>query len=183
MNTLDRTIPVPKALHEVHGERTSPRDLFWTYLAALGVMAVVIALGIQHELPAWKTALAALIAVDLAGGVVSNFSECTNAYYNGSRRRRAVFLALHVVQPAVLAFLFPESALLAGTVMIYTLAWALVIALSAQRRRMRTTAAAAVVAGIIGIVLWPAAFPGLTLMLLLYLVKLVLAFAVDWSAP
>lgn len=178
-------IAVPRWLHDLHGTHSTRRDLALVQGCAWGVTALVAALALAQGLPPWAVALLALLAVDIAGGVVSNVTPGTNAHYNASRRARIVFLALHVLQPAALVWLFPGWAVPIAGVAALTLATAAGIEARGRRAAAAPPAVAAAV-GLIALILLapagfgPAPFAGLPLILVLYVLKVAVAFPVDW---
>lgn len=178
-------VAVPWWLHELHGTRSTRRDLALVQGCAWGVTALVAALALAEGLPLWAVALLALLVVDIAGGVVSNVTPGTNAHYNASRRARVVFLALHVLQPAALIWMFPEWAAVIMAVTVLTLATGFGIEFRGRRADAAPVAVASAVAVISLIVLAPAVvgpapFIGLPLILVLYVLKVAVAFPVDW---
>lgn len=183
--TLSPIVAVPWWLHELHGTHSTRRDLALVQGCAWGVTALVAALAIAEGLSLWAVALLALLVVDIAGGVVSNVTPGTNAHYNASRRARIVFLSLHVLQPAALVWLFPDWATPITGVAALTLATGFGIEARGRRAAAAPVAVAAAV-GLIALVLLapaafgPAPFVGLPVILVLYVLKVAVAFPVDW---
>ncbi|WP_372424533.1 hypothetical protein [Salinarimonas chemoclinalis] len=183
--TTSHVIEVPKWLRELHGTRSTRRDLVLVQGCAWGVTALVAALAFAEGLPLWAVALLALLVVDIAGGVVSNVTPGTNAHYNRSRRARVVFLALHVLQPAALVWLFPGWAVPVAGIAVLTLVTAFGIEAQGRRAAAAPVAVSAAVGLVALIMLAPAAFGtapflGLPLILVLYVLKVAVAFPVDW---
>ncbi len=179
---LNQEISIPAALRELHGERATGTDLLLTYgtgiLTAAGVAAFA-----DLSLPPARWLVLSLLLVDIAGGVTANFTRGTNSYYASRPGLRLVYILLHTVQPAVLVWLFPGQgcrlALFAGYTLLATLG---VNALS-QYRYQRLGAGLLTALGVLLLhllALEPAVLTGL---LTLYLIKLVLAFAVRWEEP
>lgn len=183
--TVSPTIAVPRWLHELHGTHSTRRDLAMVQGTAWGVTALVAGLAVADGLPLWTVALVALLVVDIAGGVVSNVTPGTNAHYGASRRSRINFLTLHVLQPTALILLFPDWAVPIAGIAALTLATALGIEFFGQRAGAAPVAVAAAV-GLIALTLvgpagfGPAPFLGLPIILVLYVLKVAVAFPVDW---
>ncbi len=179
---LEQEITVPAALRELHGERATGTDLLLTYgtgiLTAAGVAAFA-----DLSLPPARWLVLNLLLVDIAGGVTANFTRGTNAYYAGRPGLRLVYILLHVVQPAVLLWLFPGQggrlALFAG----YTLLATFTVNAIPQYRYQRLGAGLLTTLGVLLLHLLALAPAVLTGLLTLYLLKLVLAFAVRWPEP
>ncbi len=117
---MDKIVKVPRFLYEIHGKNPTALDLWLTYAAGTigGVVGVVLAYTSGIDL--WKALLVGLLFFDIAGGVVANFTVSTRTYYGRSRRRRILFLCLHVLQPLLMALILGDYLLL----MIFTAAFA-----------------------------------------------------------
>lgn len=179
------TIPIPRWLHELHGTHSTRRDLVLVQGSAWSLTALVTATAVADGLPLWAVALLALLMIDIAGGVVSNVTPGTNAHYNASRRTRTVFLALHLLQPAALIWLFPTWAMPIAGVATLTLGAAFGIEFLTRRAEAAPVAVATAIVLIALILLSPAVigpspYLGLPLILALYVLKVVVAFPVDW---
>jgi hypothetical protein len=173
-------ITIPRFLHELHGERTTRAALVSTYTAVLA--GVLVVLFVPAAGPGsttwWRVALTALLAADLFGGVVSNFTPATDHYYGVRPRLRLIFLAAHVIHPALLYLAVDGDWLPWVIVGGYTVASA--FAVNAVRRRavQEPLAAALVALGILLVTAVPSVRPALAWFTPVFLVKLVLGFAV-----
>jgi hypothetical protein len=179
---INREIDVPKWLHELHGERTRLSTLVMVYAAALlcgGLTAWQLAL---TGLSGWKVALAALLLLDVGGGVVANLSSSTSLYYQQNPKLRLPFIAMHVVHPAALAALFPQSWMYFVFVMVFTLGGTYAVNALRDRELQQNLAALLVVVGSALSFLFPQAIPVLYLFSPLFMVKLILGFAVRRAA-
>lgn len=173
-------LDVPGFLHELHGERSNWRDIGLTHTAAVGITALLIWVSAVAGHPLWMTGLLAFLMYDIAGGVVSNFTRSTNDFYAKHPQKRLVFLSLHVIQPAILAFIFPNDAGWILSVMAYTLSVSFWLNRNRKETFQKTLAPFSTITGITAVLLLPIDFPGLKMLLLLYIIKLALAFSVDW---
>ncbi len=176
-------VQVPRFLHELHGERTTRAALVATYVAALSGALVVLfvpeAGPDAHESGAWwRVVVTALVAADLFGGVVANFTSGTSAYYRARPRLRVVFIASHVIQPLALWLLADGAWLPWLVVSVYTLAGAFAVNAIRNRHVQEPLAAALVAIGILAVTAVPAIRPALLWFTPVYLVKLVLGFSV-----
>lgn len=118
---MAKVVHVPRFLYEIHGKNPTSSDLWLTYAAGIvgGVAGTVLAQASGVDL--WKALLVGLLFFDIAGGVVANFTVSTRMYYGNSRRRRILFLCLHVVQPLLIALVLWDHLL----IMIFTAAFAI----------------------------------------------------------
>lgn len=173
-------LKIPNFLHELHGDLSNWRDVGLTHTAAWGITGVMVWLSIHEGHVLWMTVLLAFLMVDIAGGVVSNFTRGTNNYYSKHPQKRTVFLLLHVIQPGLLAFMFPDVAFLVLGVMAYALPVSFWLDDKRGSIFPKTAASFFTILGISAILLMPIEFVGLQLLLILYITKLILAFSVDW---
>lgn len=171
-------IDIPKSLRELHGERTRISTLVLVYKAALVCAGVVIWQLLRLEVPPWKAALGGLIFLDIGGGVVANFSASTRRYYREHEKLRIPFLLLHVVHPLALAALFPAELPYFLFAMGFTIAAGLVVNALRDAELQRNAAALLVVAGCAISFAFPLSLQILYLFAPLFLIKLVLGFAV-----
>lgn len=169
---------LPKFLHELHGERSRVSTLVAVYLAGLicaGVVAWQLALDGQ---PVWKTILGAFIFLDIGGGVVANLSSSTSRYYRERPKLRLPFLALHVIHPAALALLFPSAMPYFIYTGIVTLAGAVLVNAVKDAELQQNQAALLIAVGCAFSFCFRLDLPILYLFTPLFLVKLILGFAV-----
>ena len=177
-----RNLQIPSSFREVLGESQRP----WQLIAVLGVgavAAVVIAMAAPaawSDLPWWRRAIAFLLVLDIVAGCLANFTCGTNAHYAASAKRRWVFLAIHV-HVLVLAWALHESLWPALAVWAYTLAGASIVNRMDHHDSQLFTAGAWMALGlVVGIVAGAGLVPApLLAVYLLFLMKLVLSFAVD----
>ena len=102
---MNRTVQIPKFLYEFHGDSPTVIGLILTYIAGL-IAGVLGGLAVYNSgIELWKAVLAGLLFFDVAGGVVSNFTRSTNRYHRQSQKRRAAFLAIHILHPLLMAFI------------------------------------------------------------------------------
>lgn len=177
---MQDVLSIPKWLHSLHGEHSTAADIAYTHVTGWGITALLFWLGIAAGYPLWFNLVLAVLAIDIAGGVISNVTRGTNDYYNARPRKRIVFLQLHIIQPAVLMLLFPSDILLISITSAATLATAFAINASGARNSMKAPAIALTTLAATLLVLIPAEFAGLSIILILYVMKVGLAFPVDW---
>ncbi|WKN43041.1 hypothetical protein [Tunicatimonas pelagia] len=181
MISLDKKVRIPAYLHELHGSQASITDLVITYMAAVISAIVILYLAASVPLPNYKFILLGLLALDLAGGVVSNFTESTNSFYTNHPTRRYLFIALHIVQPLLLIWIFPVDATVIGSISLYTLIAVLLINRLEDHHKQRGYAAFLMAIGVSFSFLVSISQAVVHLMLVLFIIKLVVAFAVRWK--
>lgn len=175
---LNREINIPKALQELHGEKTRLSSLILVFFTALVVGGVALWQVIPLGLAAWKVILAVVVFLDVGGGVVANLTSSTNQYYQKKAALRPFFLATHVVHPLVLMLVFPQNSVFLLFVMVYTLTSAFGVDLIKDREQQQTFAAVLVGMGVCFALLFPLSFSFLYAFAPLFMLKLILGFAV-----
>ena len=178
--TKPKPISIPAALTILHGEKSTLPDVVVTHAVAYLMAAVIGWLGWQDGLSGWQVALLVVLSADIAGGVVANITTGTDRYYGARPRLRKVFLGIHVIQPLVLWWLFPESYLVILATMAVTLCSSLAVDLFASPPLDRTWGAAGFVAGCAVVIGLQSPSAALTLLLLMYVAKLTFSFAPRW---
>ncbi|MRR28762.1 hypothetical protein EG834_00130 [bacterium] len=175
---LNREINIPKALHELHGEKASLLSLILVYFTALVVGGIALWQVIPLGLPIWNLMLAAVVFLDVGGGVAANLTSSTNQYYQRKASLRLVFMATHVVHPLVLVLVFPQNVWFLLFVMVFTLVSAFGVNLIKDRELQQTSAVVLVVVGVCLALLFPTSFTFLYGFAPLFMLKLILGFAV-----
>lgn len=176
MNWLLKEVSIPRPLHYLHGRSASLRDLCLNYGLAVAA-GLAFAYAIQEE--PWspvRRMLLLLLAIDIAGGVVSNLTAGTKRFYNGDKKLRVLFVCLHVVQPLLLIWLFPKHALGIGLMAIYTLIAAYYLDSILYASHQKVVAACLLTAGMVGS-LFADLPPVANVLILLFQVKLILSFS------
>lgn len=177
---MDKIVKVPRFLYEIHGKNPTALDLWLTYAAGIigGVVGVVLAQNSGIDL--WKALLVGLLFFDIAGGVVANFTVSTRTYYGRSRRRRILFLCLHVLQPLLMALILGDYLLAMIFTAIFAVAGGLIINLLKTIKSRRVTAT---ILTAIGVLALSAAINSVPVFIyafsVLFLIKILLAFSVN----
>jgi len=81
MKAFDKKVAIPSYLHELHGKQASVFDLLVNYTTAIIATIIILYLAKDLSLEPYKLIILGVLALDLAGGVFSNFTEGTNNYY------------------------------------------------------------------------------------------------------
>lgn len=175
----DRAIGMPGPLQFLHGERATPRELSWVYLGAL-VFTGVFLFAFRREvesLDRLRLVVLVLAGLDLSGGAIANLSRGTRSYWRSRPSGlRLAFLAVHGLHAAALAFVFP------GAAMGALLAWGWMmcaggfLTLSRDPGRGEARAMALALTGAVLVNLSPGLPPAASLLLAVFLVKLVFSF-------
>ncbi len=178
---MKNNVLIPSFLHDIHGERSNWFDLIATHTLAIATILATLAMVDMDTFPNWKIGLLLLLAYDLGGGVIANFTYGTKHYYDQSPRRRYFFLTLHILQPLVMMIVFFEHTAAIELIGIYTLAAAFGVNSITNPQRQVIIGVLLAILGMIGLFVLPFNLPTLLqLFLSLYLLKLPLSFAVRW---
>lgn len=178
-------IKVPDLFQELFGKKTTKIELGLSLIFAVLMTALLMAVTYAEwsSVALWRQLLIALIAVDIAGGMIANVSYGTNAYYRTNKKARLIFITIHI-QPVLLALLLGSSFGIALTVTLYTMAAALIVNYLSDYPAQRVVGATLALAGIIVLVLGARGVPELLMVLFAFhIFKVVYAFAVDHYAP
>jgi hypothetical protein len=185
MNTkqvLNSRVSIPRFFHEIHGRTQTSAELFLTYSAGIVAAIPIVATAIQAQFTLAQIILLLLLTLDIACGVVANCTEGTSAYYAESSSRRWVFLALHVVQPCLFIWLFPQEQWVILALGALTLASGCIVNFLQSITVQRVSAMTLLVLAVICMVyLIPDSRKILLLLMFLYSTKIILAFAVRWN--
>ncbi|MEM9834183.1 MAG: hypothetical protein AAF944_26355 [Bacteroidota bacterium] len=181
MKALSRKITIPNYLHEIHGKQALLVELLITYVTGIIATIVTLYLAWDSSLSVYQFVLLGILALDLAAGVVANLTPGAKAYYSESARRRYLFIAFHVLQPVLLMWIFPAQALSIGWVAGYTLLAMTFVNSLQEPSAQRVYAFFLLVVGILLLFLLGISAAVVQLMLILFVIKLVVAFAVRWK--
>jgi len=175
-----KVIPIPAFLHDVLGDSQSAGAL--ALIAAFGTAVPALLFAMQPDLfsaiPLWRSALAILLIVDIAAGCIANFTPGTSAFYAARPLNRWIFIAIHVHIIAV-ALLLGTGITEAIAVWTYAMAGTVCVNALAGNRLQPVTGGFVLAAGLTGTTLWGTGSPALLVVMQLFLLKLVYAFAVD----
>ncbi len=178
---MNKKIKVPSFLHELHGENPTVFDLILTYSIAILVTSFIYFLSFNTDLTLLKIVVLLILSLDLAGGVVSNFSKSTTDYYKANKNLRYVFIPLHIIQPSILIWIFPQYWIPILIISIYVLLSMIFVNKISSYEKQRTIAPFLFSIALMLIVVFSINSIIVNLMLLLYAIKLIMAFAVRWE--
>lgn len=166
----------------LHGEHPTRADLILTYLGACLCLISVEFLVSPLDLSTTKHLVLSFIVLDLSGGVIANVTDSTSAFYAGRPRLRIMFLLAHMVQPALLVWIFPQNSIVVFYITVYTLLSSLVVSWVGDFARQRTLALFLLLPGLSSLPYVLDKGPSvLAVCLSMYMMKMILSFSVDWS--
>lgn len=179
-----KNVEIPKFFHEVFGKRSTVLELFLTLFFGVGMSALLLAFTHAEwkALEAWRMIVIVLLALDITGGVIANFTLSTNNHYKASPQARIVFILIHV-QPIILACVLWNHFAVCLAAWGYTIASSFIVNALIKHPAQRTIASVFAASGFCGLLLFFASVPKFVLIiLLLFMFKVIFSFAVDHYA-
>ena len=181
MKITEQKIKVHQSLHELFGRETTRLDVFVILFGSFALAFATQILCWGSELSIAKKIILAFISLDIGGGIIANFTEGTNNYYAENVKKRYVFIAIHILQPLILTWIFPNNLfpilILAG----YILMSSFIVTSIKRKYIQKTVAIIMLLFSIILLFLVNLSTQALQLILLIYSIKLILAFSVNWT--
>lgn len=169
---------VPTILRPLHGESTTPGQLALVYLTAVAFASLVL-ISIQDRLAVLsvlQVGVLVMVSLDLAGGAVANLSQGTRTYWRSRNTSlRLLFLAVHAIHGIGIAYVFPEAPAAVAVAYIWMVVAGSVLILT--HNTSAPLALALVVIGAAAIHLPQGLESATSLLLTVYLVKLVFSFS------
>lgn len=177
-----KKIKVPKTLHDLFGRETTLPDLFAVFIGSFSLTILTLTFIWEVDLSFAKKVVLTLLAFDIGGGVVANFTEGTNNYYAESLKKRNLFVLIHVLQPLLLAWIYQSNLIAILIVSGFTLISTFCIINIKENNIQRVIASTLLLIGIFLIHLLNFSDQLLQVILIVYSVKLILSFAVNWTS-
>jgi hypothetical protein len=174
------TIRMPSYLHDVFGESQSIGELAAILFFGVGGATLLFFAfpEMTQGLPLWRSVIAYLLVLDIFAGCVANFTLSTNNYYAARHRQRLVFIAVHV-HILIVAWLLGVGLWNAVIVWAYTVAGAFIVNALKENQFQKFVAGLLLAIGTIVTLLGTEAPKYFLVISLLFMVKVLFAFAVD----
>jgi len=174
------TIRMPAFLHDVFGESQTIGELLAIVLFGVGFTTLLFFAfpGMTQKLPLWRSAIAYLLIADIFAGSVANFTRSTSSYYAARDKQRRVFIAVHV-HVLIVAWLLGTGLWNAAIIWGYTITGAFVVNALRGNPFQIFVAGVLLVGGISSMVLGVDVPKYFLVISLLFMVKVLFAFAVD----
>jgi hypothetical protein len=173
-----KQINIPKYFQELHGEKTSLVSLILVYFTSLTISLIITYYAIPADFALWKTILFFITMLDIAGGVIANFTNSTNLYYQEKSNLRIPFICLHIIHPTILYLLFPSDGTLFIFMGVYTIACCFILHFIHSRELQRLIAVFLLTMGVTLVFIIPSDITILKLLPILFFLKLILGFSV-----
>lgn len=174
------TIRMPSYLHDVFGESQTIGELFAVLFFGVGFTTLLFFAypEMTQNLPLWRSVIAYLLVLDIFAGCVANFTRSTNDYYAARYKQRLVFIAIHV-HILIVAWLLGIGLWSSFIVWGYTVVGAFIVNAFKGNQFQKFVAGVLLVVGMSIIVLGTETPKYFLVISLLFMVKVLFAFAVD----
>jgi len=172
------TIKIPRFLQDLHGKETSLFSLIAIYLMGL-IVAFVVDFQMMSvvDLSTWKIIVVFVLAFDIGGGVIANYTDSTRKYYEENKRKHTIFIFLHILHGTFFALIFMDQWVLFSFMSIYAVLSCLLLASVRNKENNRIFSALLFTIGILIIFLIPCPIEVLRVIPILFFTKLILAFS------
>jgi hypothetical protein len=182
MKIQNKKIQVHKFLFELFGRETTTFDLLAIVIASLSFAGLTLILKLNTNISNFKLIILTILALDIAGGVVANFTAGTTNYYAESLRKRYFFVLFHLLQPSILIWIFPNELQAILGISIVVLISSIIVLKIKKYYTQRIAAITLLVLSFILSILLNFSDPLTQLLMQLFSTKLILAFSVNWSS-
>lgn len=182
MKLQNNKIKVHKFLGELFGRETTTFDLLAIIISSVSFAVLTLLIKWNADITVIKKIILTILALDIAGGVVANFTTGTNNYYAESLRKRYLFVLFHPVQPSILIWIFPSELLAILGVSLFTLISSIVVLGIKKHYKQRIVAITLLLLSLMLSTLLNYTEPLAKMIMQLFSIKLILAFSVNWTA-
>ena len=179
---LNTKIKVYKFFQIIFGRETTLFALFAIIGSSLLFATLVLLFKLSTETSIVKLVLLTIIAADLFGGVIANFTKGTNNYYYGEPlTKRYLFLLFHLIQPTIFIWIFPDDLFKILVVSIITIFSSSLILSIKNQVYQRVFAISLLLISLFVSNLMNYSDTLLNLLMMLFSIKLILSFSVNWT--
>ena len=177
----NKKIQVHKFLFELFGRETTTFDLLAIVIGSLSFAGLMPILKWNTDISNFKLIILTILALDIAGGVVANFTTGTNNYYAESLRKRYFFVLFHLLQPSILIWIFPSELLVILGVSLFTLTSSIIVLNVKKQYNQKIVAITLLLLCLILSTLLNYTDTLSQMIMQLFSIKLILAFSVNWN--
>jgi hypothetical protein len=181
MKMQNYKIQVHKFLGELFGRETTTFDLLAVIISSVSFAGLTLLVKWNADITVIKKIILTILALDIAGGVVANFTTGTNNYYAESLRKRYLFVLFHLLQPSILIWIFPSDLLAILGVSLFTLTSSIIVLSIKKALQSTNIAITLLLLSLILSTLLNYTDPLTKMIMQLFSLKLILAFSVNWT--
>ena len=172
---------VHRLCHELFGRETTKFDVLASIICSVSFAGLTLQQKWNAEISTFKLILLTILALDIAGGVIANFTKGTNNYYSESLRKRYLFIFFHLLQPSILIWIFPNELQAILGISIYTLISSIIVLNVKKQYNQKIIAITLLLLCLILSTLLNYSDLLTQLLMQLFSLKLILAFSVNWT--
>ncbi|MBU3659001.1 MAG: hypothetical protein FGM14_03970 [Flavobacteriales bacterium] len=173
---------VHKFLVELFGRETTTFDLLAIAISSLSFAGLTLLLKWNTDISNFKLITLTILALDISGGVVANFTTGTTNYYAESLSKRYFFVLFHLLQPSILIWIFPNELQGILGVSLFALASSIIVLRIKKQYNQRIIAVLLLLLSIILSILLNYSDPLAQTIMQLFSIKLIFAFSVNWTS-
>jgi membrane glycosyltransferase len=173
---------VHRLFHELFGRETTTFDLLAIVISSFSFAGLTLILKWNANISIIKIIMLTVLSLDIAGGVVANFTTGTNNYYAESLRKRYLFVLFHLLQPSILIWIFPSELIAILGVSLFTLTSSIIVLNIKKQYNQRIVAISLLLLSLILSTLLPYTDPLTQIIMHFFSLKLILAFSVNWAS-
>jgi hypothetical protein len=181
VKVLRNKIKVHCYLRVLFGRETTIIDLLSILIGSVSLAGLIIFFKWNEDLSGLKKIILTILALDIGGGVIANFTTGTNKFYAESLRKKYLFVFFHLLQPSILIWIFPNELLAIFSGTIYTLTSSFIVLLIKSTHYQKIIAVTLLVLALILSALLNYNDPFVQLIMHFFSLKLILAFSVNWT--
>ena len=178
----NKKIQVHKFLSEVFGRETTTFDLLAIIISSVSFALLTLFVKWNADITIIKKIILTILALDIGGGVVANFTTGTNNYYAESIQKRYLFILFHLLQPSIIIWIFPNELLAVLGVSIFTLISSIIVLNIKKHYNKRIVAVTLLLLCLILSTLLNYTDTLIQMIIQLFSIKLILAFSVNWTS-
>jgi hypothetical protein len=176
---LNRKLKISKYLQSFFGETTTIFDIALILIVAtISLVLVADDKSLGNSLSMMKFTTLQVLAFDISGGIIANFTRGTSKYYNKSNALRIKYIGIHILQPILLYYIFPSELILIISISIFTLISSFVINSIKNIDTQRVVSVFLLVIGFFILTGINTNVEILYVLLLMYMLKLITGFSV-----
>jgi hypothetical protein len=180
MKMQNKKIQVHNFFNELFGRETTTFDLLAIVISSFSFAGLTLILKWNADISNFNLIILTILALDIAGGVVANFTKGTNDYYNESLSKRYFFVFFHLIQPTILIWIFPNDFLLILGLSLFTLTSSIIVLKIKKHYTQRVVAVTLLLLSFVLSTLLNFSDLLTQLLMQLFSLKLILAFSVNW---
>jgi hypothetical protein len=175
-------IQVHRVLRKLFGRETTKFALLAIIISGFSFGVLTLILNWNIDISILKKIALTLLAFDIGGGVVSNFTPGTNNYYAESLRKRYLFILFHLIQPSILIWIFPNDLPAILGVLIFTLTSSIFVLNIKKIYNQRIVAISLLILCLLLSSFLNYSNTSSQIIMQFFSIKLILAFSVNWTS-